>query len=119
MLSKHWSHQSCYHHLIKPLLNHHEYHNPMPIDKLQDLPPLYDFVLTSHDGSVQNPNQMFPYVRQNDKRSLTPTCTHENRVTRVYVYSAASHLYAKFTYPFILSKILKIACYFQVAVQYY
>ena len=39
VLSKHWSHQSCYHRLIKPLLNHHEYHHPIPIDELQELPP--------------------------------------------------------------------------------
>ena len=39
-----------------------------------------------------------PFVRQNDKCSLMPTRTHQTQVTQVCVYSAASHLCAKFTY---------------------
>lgn len=50
VLSKHWSHQACYRRLIKPLSNHHEYHNPISIDELKAIPSRYDFVPVDADG---------------------------------------------------------------------
>ena len=50
VLSKHWSHQSCYHRLIKPVLNHHDYEKFVPLEELKDMPSRYDFVLTNDDG---------------------------------------------------------------------
>ena len=43
-LSKHWSHQSNYKYLIKPMLNRYDYVNTIDIEDLASLPEGYEIV---------------------------------------------------------------------------
>ena len=49
-LSKHWSHQSNYHHLIRPLLNSHEKKITVSYEELLNTSGEYRFVRATQDG---------------------------------------------------------------------